>query len=113
MASIVLVELILWTFIPGLVLMGFSQRLFGSQYKWLGAVIGIVVGIFSYYPAVVLLPSQFWGELLFAYDNLDFVDLSSPVNATFILYASMFLYLSVAALAMIMKLGNIKFKRMV
>lgn len=104
-----LLSLLIYAVAFGLIGYALMYKLVGRG-AWVGGVIGIVLGIYVVYPGIVDLPTSFWTQFLYSYENLDSTDFWAPTNATFILYLAMFAYLGCAALAIINGLSKRSFQ---
>lgn len=106
-----LINLLVYSAVLGSILYGIFGHFGGSKkFAWLGAVVGVLLGVYLAYPSIVLLPLTFWSQFVYSYENLDTTDFWAPTNGTFILYGSMFLYLGIAALAVLRKGMELRYR---
>lgn len=99
-------DVILYGAIYALILYAIFGRLFGRKYGWMGSVFGVALAVITVYPNILVLPGTWYTQFTYAYDNLDTTDLSSPINAMFLMYASMVFYFGIAGLAVLNKLSK-------
>lgn len=105
-----IVDLLFGAAVLGMIGVMVAYRLTNKKYAWVGGLIGVILAIFVIYPEVVLLPITFLGQLEYCYNNLDYTDIWDPVNAVFILYVTMFLYLLAVLLVVFKKTYTMRLK---
>lgn len=70
-------------------------------YGYLGAIVGMILGLWLAIPNFYMLPLVYLTVLDVSYANLNGTDLSDPYNATFLMYVSILPYVFVSVLSIV------------